>query len=242
MAKHSVVFQPVGAKVEVESGTNLLQAAAEAGIYINSLCGGEGVCGKCRVQITRGEAKPTSHSIRFLSRDEINTGFVLACQTEVEDSLEAWVPPEARLEEEQILTTESMICYEPPQDLHLGDSLDIPSLLYMPTTQKLYLSLPKPSLADNISDLDRIYREIRKKVESHYFEISLTSLRGLARLLRESQWQVTATLYPYDEHCIETSAPQPSSLSWLTCGVAPSLALKPATTSRQDTERMLSRE
>ena len=220
MAKHSVVFQPVGAKVNVESGINLLQAAAEAGIYINSLCGGEGVCGKCRVQITRGEAKPTSHSIRFLSRDEINRGFVLACQTKVEDTLEVWVPPEARLEEEQILTTESMVCYEPPQDLHLGDSLDIPSLLYMPTTQKLYLSLPEPSLADNISDLDRIYREIRKKVESHYFEISLTSLRGLARLLRESQWQVTATLYPYDEHCIEILSLEPGDSCAENYGIA----------------------
>jgi uncharacterized 2Fe-2S/4Fe-4S cluster protein (DUF4445 family) len=209
MAKHSVVFQPVGAKVAVESGNNLLQAAAEAGIYLNSLCGGEGVCGKCRVQITRGEAKPTSHSIRFLSREEINTGFVLACQTEVEDNLEVWVPPEARLEEEQILTTESMVCYESPQDLQLDDTLDIPSLLYMPVTQKIYLSLPEPSLTDNISDLDRIYREIRKKIQTHYFEISLATLRGLARLLRQSQWQVTATLYPFDEHSLEILSLEP---------------------------------
>jgi uncharacterized 2Fe-2S/4Fe-4S cluster protein (DUF4445 family) len=220
MTKHSVVFQPVGAKIEVGQESKILEAAAEAGIYINSLCGGEGVCGKCRVQITRGEAKPTSHSIRFLSREEINTGFVLACQTKVEASLEVWVPPEARLEEEQILTTESMVCYEPPQDLHLGDSLDIPSLLYMPMTQKLYLSLPEPSLADNISDLDRIYREIRKKVASHYFEISLTSLRGLARLLRESQWQVTATLYPYDEHCIEILSLEPGDTCAENYGIA----------------------
>ena len=83
-------------------------------ITINSLCGGEGVCGKCKVQITRGEAKPTSQSIRFLSREEINSAFVLACQTEVREDLEVWVPPEARLEEEQILTTESMVCYQPP--------------------------------------------------------------------------------------------------------------------------------
>ena len=49
MAKHKVVFQPVGAKIEVEGESNILEAAAESGIYINSLCGGEGVCGKCKV-------------------------------------------------------------------------------------------------------------------------------------------------------------------------------------------------
>ncbi len=220
MAKHKVVFQPSGAKPEVKQGLTILEAAAEAGVYINSLCGGEGVCGKCSVQITRGEAKPNKQSIRFLSREEINTGFVLACQTEVKDNLEVWVPPEARLEEEQILTTESMVCYEPPQDIHLDDTLDIPSLLYLPVTRKVYLSLPEPSLSDNISDLDRIYREIRKKIQAPYLETSLATLRGLARLLRESQWQVTATLYPYDEHCIEILSLEPGDSCAENYGIA----------------------
>jgi uncharacterized 2Fe-2S/4Fe-4S cluster protein (DUF4445 family) len=220
MARRKVVFQPVGAKLEVSSGTSLLEAAAEVGVYINSLCGGEGVCGKCRVQITRGEVKPTSHSIRFLSRDEINTGFVLACQTEINDDLEIWVPPEARLEEEQILTTESMVCYDQPENLQLHDTLDIPSLLYMPVTRKLYLSMPEPSLADNISDLDRIYREIRKRVQSPHFETPLAALRGMARLLRENQWRVTATLYPFDDNCVEILALQPGDTCAENYGIA----------------------
>jgi len=220
MSKHKVVFQPVGAKIEVEKESSILEAAAESGIYINSLCGGEGVCGKCRVQITRGEAKPTSHSIRFLSREEINSGFVLGCQTEIKDDLEVWVPPEARLEEEQILTTESMVCYEPPQDLQVSETFDIPSLLYLPVTKKIYLSLPEPSLSDNISDLDRIYREIRKKIEAPYLEISLSSLRELAQLLRESKWQVTATLHPYDEHCIEILSLEPGDTCAENYGIA----------------------
>ena len=220
MAKYKVVFQPVGAKTEVEGGSNILEAAAECGIYINSLCGGEGVCGKCKVQITRGEAKPSSQSIRFLSREEINSGFVLACQTEVRTDLEVWVPPEARLEEEQILTTESMVCYQSPQDLQVKDTLDIPSLLYMPVTQKIYLSLPKPSITDNLADLDRVYREIRKKVQAPTLEISLPCLRNMARKLRENQWQVTATLYPVDEHCIEILSLEPGDTCAENYGIA----------------------
>ncbi|MGD8504043.1 MAG: ASKHA domain-containing protein [Syntrophobacterales bacterium] len=220
MAKHQVVFQPVGGKVEVEQASRILEAAAESGIYINSLCGGEGVCGKCRVQITRGEARPTSQSIRFLSREEINSGFVLACQTEVKTNLEVWVPPEARLEEQQILTTESMVCYDAPQDLQVSETFDIPSLLYLPVTKKLYLSLPEPSISDNISDLDRVYREIRKKIEAPYLETSLSTLRGLAELLRESKWQVTATLHPYDEHCIEILSLEPGDTCAENYGIA----------------------
>ncbi|MGB7033242.1 MAG: ASKHA domain-containing protein [Syntrophobacteria bacterium] len=220
MSKHKVVFQPVGAKIEVEKKSSILEAAAEAGIYINSLCGGEGVCGKCRVQITHGEAKPTSHSMRFLSREEINAGFVLGCQTEIKDDLEVWVPPEARLEEEQILTTESMVCYDQPQDLQVGDTFDIPSLLYLPVTKKLYLSLPEPSLTDNISDLDRIYREIRKKIQAPYLEASLSTLRGLAELLRDNKWQATATLHPHDEHCVEILSLEPGDTCAENYGIA----------------------
>jgi uncharacterized 2Fe-2S/4Fe-4S cluster protein (DUF4445 family) len=220
MAKHKVVFQPVGAKIEVEGESNLLEAAAESGIYLNSLCGGEGVCGKCKVQITLGEARPTSQSIRFLSREEINSGFVLGCQTEVRGDLEVWVPPEARLEEEQILTTESMVCYQSPQDLEVKDTLDIPSLLYMPVTQKIYLSLPKPSLTDNLADLDRLYREIRKKIQAVTLEISLPALRNMPRMLRENQWQVTATLYPIDEHCIEILSLEPGDTCAENYGIA----------------------
>jgi uncharacterized 2Fe-2S/4Fe-4S cluster protein (DUF4445 family) len=48
MGKHTVVFQPGGVKVEVTTGISLLDAATKAGVYVNSLCGGEGVCGKYR--------------------------------------------------------------------------------------------------------------------------------------------------------------------------------------------------
>jgi len=201
--KYTVTFQPVGVKVEIPSGSNLLAVAAEAGVYINSICGGEGACGKCRVQITRGQAAPNNHSIRFLNREEIQEGFVLACQTEIHDNLEVWVPPEARLEGEQILTAESTVDYQKPQEIEKEAALLAPSVLYMPLTQKVFLSLPEPTLEDNASDLDRIQREIRKNIKLPNVDASFASLRGLASMLRANNWQVTATVYPKSEYCPE---------------------------------------
>jgi len=145
---------------------------------------------------------------------------VLACRTKIDNNLEIWVPPEARLEEEQILTTESMVCYDQPQDLQVSDTMDIPSLLYLPITKKIFLSMPEPTLTDNISDLDRLYREIRKRIPAPYLETSLFALKGLAQLLRDSKWQVSATLYPHDEHCVEILSLEPGDSCAENYGIA----------------------
>ena len=50
----SVTFQPYGLTIEVPEGENLLRAALEAGVHINASCGGEGVCGKCRILLESG--------------------------------------------------------------------------------------------------------------------------------------------------------------------------------------------
>ncbi len=66
MNRYKVTFLPDKKEVEVDEGVTLFKAAEKAGVYLNSLCGGEGVCGKCRVQITKGNAKADEHSMVFL--------------------------------------------------------------------------------------------------------------------------------------------------------------------------------
>src|SRR4030042_968850 len=103
MKDYKVKFEPDGKEVGVKQGTTLLEAAEKAGVYLNSLCGGEGVCGKCRVQVTKGSSKTDKNSIPFFTKEEIEKGYVLACQTRIGEGLEILIPPESRLEEEQIL-------------------------------------------------------------------------------------------------------------------------------------------
>ena len=40
--------------IDVNEGDTIIRAALEAGVHINASCGGEGVCGKCRVIIEDG--------------------------------------------------------------------------------------------------------------------------------------------------------------------------------------------
>ena len=198
MSKYKVTFLPDEKEVEVKDGTTLLQAAEKAGIYINSLCGGEGLCGECRLQIVSGNAKPDKHTIGFLSKDEIQNGYVLACQTKVEDNLEVMIPAKSRMEEERIITEGARLTYSEPEKIVLHKRPYDPASFFEPLVSKVYLELPEPTLEDNASDIDRIVRELRKKSRYSYFEIPLACLQNLAAKLRDNTWKVTVTYARHD--------------------------------------------
>ncbi|MGA7643852.1 MAG: 2Fe-2S iron-sulfur cluster-binding protein, partial [Syntrophobacteraceae bacterium] len=68
MDRITVTFQPESTRTEANSGEKLIDVASHAGIDISNLCGGQGVCGRCRVQIKRGRVNLTSKVIGKLSR------------------------------------------------------------------------------------------------------------------------------------------------------------------------------
>ena len=76
-----VTFQPQGRAVHVMAGTKIIEAAARAGLTLDTPCGGGGLCGKCRVQIAAGACGPSAHDVQMLSKRQIKDGWRLACQT-----------------------------------------------------------------------------------------------------------------------------------------------------------------
>ncbi len=210
MNRYKVTFLPDQKEVEVDEGTTLFEAAEAAGVYLNSLCGGEGVCGKCRVQITRGNVEVDNNSIAFFTKEEIRTGYVLACQTRVKDNLEVIIPPESRLEEEQILSESHLeeqrvwretapITYSEPDRISLHKRHDDPASLFKPLVSKIYLELPEPTIDDNIPDTGRITRELRKKLKYTSFETPLACLQDLSTKLRRHGWKVTASVANHND-------------------------------------------
>jgi len=205
MGRYKIIFTPNPIEVEVEEGVSLLEAAAKAGVYLNSLCGGEGVCGKCRVQVIKGEVKVDKNSIPFFTKEEIEKGYALACQTRIKEDLQIFIPPEARIEEEQILK-EPMegkqkdwreshpLRYSEPDWVSLHKRPSDPASLFEPLASKLYLELPEPTTDDNIPDTGRIVRELRKKLKYSSYEISLSCLKDLFIKLRRSDWKISVTL------------------------------------------------
>lgn len=199
MGKHKVTFLPERKEVEVEEDVTLLEAAEKAGVYINSSCGGEGLCGECRLQVISGNAKADKHAIGFFSGEEIRNGYVLACQTRLKDDLEVLIPAKSRLEMEKIITEGATVTYSEPGKVLLRKTPRKPIHPFEPLVNKIYLELPEPTLADNVSDIDRITRELKKRLAYSSFEISLNCLQNLAGKLRNHDWEVTATITGHND-------------------------------------------
>ena len=65
---------------EFKAGRSLMDIMLDAGMFIDNACGGKGLCGKCRVRITEGDAGEVSETERgILREEELSQGIRLAC-------------------------------------------------------------------------------------------------------------------------------------------------------------------
>ncbi|HDZ43289.1 MAG TPA: 2Fe-2S iron-sulfur cluster binding domain-containing protein, partial [Phycisphaerae bacterium] len=102
-----VTFQPSGRTIVVLPHTTALEVAAQAGLTIQTPCGGSGTCGKCRVQFTSGACEPTASDGEQLSDDEIAAGWRLACQTSICEDCVIHVPESSLFASQHQILTET---------------------------------------------------------------------------------------------------------------------------------------
>jgi uncharacterized 2Fe-2S/4Fe-4S cluster protein (DUF4445 family) len=197
MEKFKVIFFPDNKTVEVAKDTTILSAAISAGVYINSSCGGEGVCGRCKIIVKSGKviAQPNG----AVSLEEKRRHIYLACLTTVHSDVEVEVPPESRLDFQNLSPQEMELRLKGMYSEAEEVEATVPGLTekifrHSPLATKLHLELPKPNINDSLSDLERLYREIRKIQDLPVLQTGLANIRQLGELLRDSDWKITITL------------------------------------------------
>ena len=99
-----VIFHPLNNVIDVPKGSSVLDAIRLAAIRFESICGGKGECGKCKVIFLKGSCTNASaESIGKLSDDEISRNYCLACRTYITGNCEFIIPVESRIEAPKIL-------------------------------------------------------------------------------------------------------------------------------------------
>jgi len=168
-----ITFQPSGRSVFVLPGTKIIEAAARAGLTINTPCGGAGTCGKCQVKITVGSEEPLEADKDIFNTAQLQDGWRLACQTPIYKELIVYIPESSRLVSQHKIVIESQT-KEPTEVL--------------PSVRKVYVELPAPTMKDNSADLLRLEKVIGR------FKTDLSMLRNLPKLLSRYGYKGTAVL------------------------------------------------
>jgi len=197
MDKFKVTFYPDKKTISVAKDKTILSAAISAGVYINSACGGDGVCGKCKVIVKQGRVN--SQARGAISLEERKNNIHLACSTTIHSDLEVEIPESSRLNFDK-LTSEELEkrlsgLYSKTENIQpVKTNLQEGIFKHSPFATKLYLELPVPTLDDSVSDLERLYRSLRKIEKFPVLQTGIFNIRQLGELLRDSEWKVTLTL------------------------------------------------
>ena len=153
-----------------------MDAALEAGAVLDLPCGGEGVCGKCRVRVVQGAAEPTACQRAAINGEELAQGVRLACQTIVGGRMTVEIPETSLLSPfHQILA-------------RIEGAPGTPGPVAEPVVRQVHCRLPSPNRQSDQSDLSRLETAIGP------VDVPLDLLRQLPGRLRDADFRGTAVL------------------------------------------------
>ncbi len=185
-----VVFTPSGRRGEFALGTPVLEAAWELGVDVASICGGRGLCGRCRVVCSIGDFP--KHGIvsslehlspagavetRYGERGQpLAPGHRLSCQATIQGDLLIDVPPESQVHRQVVRKD--------------ADSRPI----RLDPVVRLYLVDVAPADLGAGSDLTRLLDAMQSQWDLRpTFPAAL--LPNLQDLLRAGEWSVTVAVH-----------------------------------------------
>ncbi len=184
----AIRFLPAKVSVDAEEGASLLETARRAGYMLQSECGGQGTCRRCKVRLLSGEVFMTAEA--NLSERERSERYVLACIACVVNDLEVEIPPESELRfTSEALTPELTPGENPGVEIRArGYKID-------PRIDRLPLEIPAPTLQDNSSDFDRLCRKLNEAGIEPPYRADLSVLQTLSDQLRHRNGRVDAFLH-----------------------------------------------
>jgi uncharacterized 2Fe-2S/4Fe-4S cluster protein (DUF4445 family) len=162
-----------------EKGTLLADIISTAGIDLSLYCNRRGLCGKCFVEIVKGDPPACDAQEKaLLEQRHLGKHFRLACKYRITEDVEINIPPASIIQKTLVLET----------GLHLDLEVN-------PSVKKYVLSLQKPDLQHPYSSLELFARSLRKKG----LRISIEVLKKMPKTLERGTGKITAAIFKDSE-------------------------------------------
>ncbi|HHV60975.1 MAG TPA: DUF4445 domain-containing protein [Clostridiaceae bacterium] len=171
MENCKVVVCLVNEKTELScaKGSILKNVLSQNGFFIDTPCGGKGLCGKCKVKVLQAQnTLPTEEESLLLGKMELEQGFRLACTYMIQQDIEVEMP--GIVETAQILTS----------GWECETSRDVGII-------KQYLVSGSPSISDQRDDVKRI-QDLSGVPDLHF---PLHVMKSLPDILEKSNYKTT---------------------------------------------------
>ena len=189
-----IALMPSGRKGRVLKGTNLLQAAQDLGVELESICGGRQTCGKCQIIVEDGNfpkhgiashpdhLSPQSALELEYSQEHDLDGRRLACAAEVLGDVLITVPEESQAHKQVIAKAATQRIIE----------VD-------PAVRQVYVEVQPASLGDPRGDWERLTTALETQWGLTGLTIDTKTLPALQSALREGNFNLTVTLWQETE-------------------------------------------
>lgn len=206
MAEHTIIFTPSGIRAAAKTGETVYDVALDAGVDIQSICGGKGLCKRCQVEIDTGRhakfgldvksenvGKLSPTEKKAVHDNELPETRRLACRSKILGDLVVDIPSDSRETETSIQKKST------PVDVPLNPAIT----LHM-------VQLPVPSLEDNPSDGEALIAALKTH---HGLDVraSHRTLIKLQEILRQND-RTVITVVRDDRLVIDVWAPSPFDL------------------------------
>jgi uncharacterized 2Fe-2S/4Fe-4S cluster protein (DUF4445 family) len=170
---HTIQVLSPAATLSVGEGDLLADVLQSAGIPLSLYCGRRGVCGKCFVEIVRGELPPPrEEEAPLLRKKKLSSRHRLACLYKVRGDLTMRVPEGSLLRQVAVLDT------------------GIPAPIYPePAVKKIALDLLSPTLATPFSLVEALEKRLAKRLR-----VSISSVRRLSEISKQGEGRISAVI------------------------------------------------
>ena len=189
--EHRVVFTPSGIMSAVEEGTTVLDAARLAGVDIDSVCGGRGLCGRCQVAPGTGHfakwgltssdealSTPGATELDYRGRRPLGAGHRLSCQAAVLGDAVIDVPPQSQVHSPVV-----------------RKAIDLGGITVDPVVTLHYLELTTAELGDEISDSERVIAALADDWNLRDVVVPASALASLSAAIASGNGTVTAVVH-----------------------------------------------
>ena len=183
---------PSGKRGRFPVGTPVLDAARELGVYVESVCGGRGICGRCQVApefgafakhgITSGRDSISDWSAKeeryVAKRGALAQGRRLSCSAKVQGPLVVDVPADAVIAQQTI-----------------RKDADTRAIHRNPAVQLAYVEVDEPDMHHPLGDLDRLKLALERDWGWSDILVAQQILPQVQATLRKGGWAVTAAIH-----------------------------------------------